>query len=61
MNNGVWVSLKNGSTWQPVGVSYLTRLEVAAGCAIQGKVLVDGAEVIPEPGKVYTGAIQVVA
>ncbi len=59
VNNGVWVSLKNGSTWTPVGTSYLTRLEVSADSKIAGTVTVDGAQVVPEAGKVYTGAIVV--
>ena len=59
VNNGVWVKLENGSVWTPAGKSYLTRLELDAGSSIAGTVTVDGAEVIPEPGKVYTGAIVV--
>ena len=59
VNNGVWVSLKNGSTWNPVGKSYLTRLEVSADSAINGKVMLDGAEITIEAGRVYTGAIEV--
>ena len=61
VNNGVWVSLKNGSTWTPVGKSYLTRLEVSADSKINGTVTVDGAEVAVEAGKVYTGEIVVCA
>ena len=61
MNNGVWVSLKNGSTWNPVGRSYLTRLEVSADSKINGTVTVDGAAVTPAAGTVYTGAIVVTA
>jgi len=61
VNNGVWVSLKNGSTWTPVGKSYLTRLEVTADSAIQGTVTVDGTVVVPEAGKIYTGEIVVTA
>lgn len=59
VNNGVWVSLKNGSTWNPVGRSYLTRLEVSADSKINGTVTVDGAAVTPAAGTVYTGAIVV--
>lgn len=61
VNNGVWVSLKNGSSWTPVGTSYLTRLEVSADSRINGSVTVDGAAVAVEAGKVYTGAIVVSA
>lgn len=61
VNNGVWVSLKNGSTWMPEGTSYLTRLEVSADSTICGTVTVDGTAVIPEAGKVYTGTIVVSA
>ena len=59
VNNGVWVALKNGSVWIPVGDSFISRLEVEAGCEIKGTVLMDGAEVAVEPGKVYTGKILV--
>ena len=61
VNNGVWVLLCNGSVWTPVGTSYVSRLEVAEGCRIEGKVCVDGAEIAVEPGKVYTGSITVCA
>lgn len=61
VNNGVWVKLEQGSNWTPVGQSYLTRLEVEAGSVIRGKVTVDGQEIVPEAGKVYTGAIVVTA
>lgn len=61
VNNGVWVSLKNGSTWNPVGKSYLTRLEVSADSKINGTVTVDGKTVTPEAGAVYTGTILVTA
>lgn len=61
VNNGVWVKLESGSTWTPVGKSYLTRLEVSADSKICGTVTVDGAEVAVEAGKVYTGAIVVTA
>ena len=61
VNNGVWVSLKNGSTWTPASKSYLTRLEVSADSTIHGSVTVDGAAVAIEAGKVYTGSIVVSA
>jgi hypothetical protein len=61
VNNGVWVAMKNGSTWTPVGTSYLTRLEVSADSTIAGTITLDGAPLVPEAGKVYTGAIVVTA
>ena len=57
----MWVSLRNGSVWTPVGTSYLTRLEVSADSQIRGTVTLDGAAITPEAGKVYTGAIVVTA
>ena len=60
VNNGVWVKLE-GSTWQPKGQNYLTRLEVDGTSKILGTVLVDGTPVVPEPGRVYTGRIIVTA
>ena len=59
VNNGVWVSLNNGSVWTPTGTSYLTRLELSADSKISGKVTLDGAELLPEAGMVYTGSIVV--
>lgn len=61
VNNGVWVSLKNGSTWNPMGKSYLTRLEVSADSKINGTVTVDGAAITPAADTVYTGTIVVTA
>ena len=61
VNNGVWVKLEQGSAWTPVGQNFLTRLEVDADSAIHGKVTVDGQTLVPEAGKVYTGAIVVTA
>lgn len=46
VNNGVWVSLRNGSVWNAVGTSYLTRLEVSADSEIHGRVTVDGTVVV---------------
>ena len=59
VNNGVWVSLKNGSVWTPTGASYLTRLELSGDSQISGKVTLNGAELLPEAGTVYTGSILV--
>ncbi len=57
VNNGVWVRLKNGSTWRPKGTNYLTRLEVSDDSAIVGNVTVNGEAITPEGNKVYTGEI----
>ena len=61
VNNGVWVELKNGSVWTPAGTSYVSRLCVSADSAVKGKVTLDGQEITPEAGKVYTGKIVVSA
>ena len=61
VNNGVWVKLSGGSSWTPQGTSYLTRLEVSANSTIHGTVTLDGAALVPEAGKVYTGKIVVTA
>ena len=47
VNNGVWVRLKNGSTWRPKGTNYLTRLEVSDDSAIVGNVTVNGEAITP--------------
>ena len=63
VNNGVLVSLTNGSTWTVTGTCYLTRLELASGCLITApggkaiKMTVNGSEVAPEPGHTYVGDI----
>lgn len=59
VNNGVWVILKNGSTWTPTGTCYLTRLEVSGDSVLKGQVTVDGKAVVPQAGQVYTGTIVV--
>ena len=63
VNNGVIVTLDNGSTWTVTGTSYLTCLTVAEGCTITapaGKTLVmkvDGAQKVLAPGT-YKGHIE---
>ena len=59
VNNGVWVSLTEGSTWTPSDVCYITRLFVDDSSAVNGVVTIDGVETAIEPGVVYTGAIVV--
>ena len=59
VNNGVWVSLTEGSSWTPTDVCYITRLYVDDSSAVNGTVTVDGVETAIQPGVVYTGAIVV--
>ena len=59
VNNGVWVILKNGSTWTPIGTCYLTRLEVSGDSVLKGQVTVEGTAVVPQAGQDYTGTIVV--
>ena len=59
VNNGVWVSLRDGSTWTPSGTCYITRLEVDATSSVNADVTVDGVKTAIQPGVVYTGAIVV--
>lgn len=59
VNNGVWVSLTEGSTWTPTDVCYITRLVVDETSALNATVTVDGVAVEIEPGVVYTGVIVV--
>ncbi|MGM9614179.1 MAG: hypothetical protein ACI3W7_01450 [Oscillospiraceae bacterium] len=59
VNNGVWVSLTEGSTWTPTDVCYITRLVVDETSVLNGTVTVDGVATEIQPGVVYTGAIVV--
>jgi len=59
VNNGVWVSLTEGSTWTPTDTCYITRLFVDDSSVVNGTVTVDGVATEIEPGVVYTGAIVV--
>ncbi|MCD8117612.1 MAG: hypothetical protein LUE21_10990 [Oscillospiraceae bacterium] len=59
VNNGVWVTLTNGSVWTPDDTCYITRLYVDETSAINGTVTIDGEAVELEAGVTYTGAIVV--
>lgn len=59
VNNGVIVSLKNGSVWNVSGDCYLTSLTVEEGSEIVGDVTLDGEALIVEAGETYTGDILV--
>ena len=58
VNNGVIVTLKNGSVWNVAGTSYLSSLTIEEGSSLVGTLTVDGRDVEAAPG-VYTGAITV--
>ena len=58
-DNVVEVVLETGSVWNVSGSGVITALTVHEGATLVGKVTIDGAELIPEPGKTYTGAIVV--
>lgn len=66
VNNGVIVTLKNGSTWTVTGKSYLSALHVEEGSTIRPpdgcpvKLVVNGEEIPYAPGD-YTGDILVSA
>jgi hypothetical protein len=63
VNNGVIVTLKDGSIWTVTGTSYLTSLTIGGDSSVAapaGRTLsmtVDGAATQPTPGKSYTGVI----
>lgn len=65
VNNGVIVTLKNGSSWTVWGRSYLTALHIDESSCVKSPdgfpvlMTVDGVEAVPEPGKSYTGNILV--
>lgn len=59
VNNGVIVSLANGSVWNVTGESYLTSLSVDVGSIVNGTVTVNGAPVDNSVGGSWTGDIVV--
>jgi len=60
INDPVYVSLTNGSVWTVTGESYLAKITVEAGSAVNGMVTVDGEEVDVSAGGVWEGDIIVV-
>ncbi|MBQ9269148.1 MAG: hypothetical protein IJ206_06455 [Oscillospiraceae bacterium] len=58
-DNTVEVVLEAGSVWNETDRGIVTALTVQEGATLVGKVTIDGAELIPEPGKTYTGEIVV--
>ena len=59
VNNGVIVSLTNGSVWNVTGESFLTSLTVDGSSVVNGIVTVDGAAVDTSAGGTWTGNIDV--
>ncbi len=65
VNNGVIVRLTNGSSWTVWGRSYITALTIDETSGVYSPdgspiiMKVDGVDVVPEPGKTYTGNILV--
>ncbi|MGM9615188.1 MAG: hypothetical protein ACI3W7_06670 [Oscillospiraceae bacterium] len=58
-DNSVNVTLEPGSVWNVRGKGVITDLTVKEGAVLHGKVLIDGAVVVPETGKTYSGRITV--
>jgi len=56
---GAGLNLLEGSVWNVTGESTLTSLTVAEGSVLNGTVVLDGEELVPEPDITYTGAITV--
>ncbi len=67
VNNGVIVSLADGSTWTVTGTSYLTALSLDATSAVAARpgrrvtMTVGGEETAITPGASYAGAIVITA
>jgi hypothetical protein len=61
VNNGVVLTLGEGSTWIASGTSYLTSLTVASGATLLGEVTVDGQPAEAAPGTTLTGTVVVTA
>jgi hypothetical protein len=62
VNNGVIVTVGDGSVWHVTGTSYLTSLTIAAGGRVEaGALTVDGTTTALAPGTTYTGALVLTA
>jgi len=65
VNNGVIVSLNNGSKWTVTGTSYLTKLALDSSSSVTARkglgvsMTVNGIKTDIRPGQTYTGAIAV--
>lgn len=60
-DNTVDVVLEDGAVWNVTGESILTSLTVQSGAVLNGRVAIDGTEIVPEAGKTYSGNIVVTA
>ncbi len=56
-DNAAEVVLEAGSVWNVTETGLLTTLTVNEGATLNGKVTVNGEELVPETGKTYTGEI----
>ena len=56
-DNTVEVRLEAGSVWNVTETGEITSLTLADGAVLRGKVTLDGAEIVPEAGRTYTGRI----
>ncbi len=57
VNDPVYVTLTGGSVWNVTGESYLARLDIEPGSAVNGTVTVDGQPVNVSDGGSWTGNI----
>ena len=58
VNNPIAVSLKNGSVWNVTGRGFLTHLELDESSVFNGRLTVNGCDIMPQPGN-YDGKIVV--
>ena len=56
---GIALTVGDGAVWNVTGDSSLESLTVMEGGTVQGDITLDGQPLTPEPGKTYTGDIQV--
>lgn len=56
---GIALTVGDGAVWNVTGDSSLKSLTVMEGGTVQGDITLDGQPLTPEPGKTYTGDIQV--
>lgn len=60
-DNRVEVTLNEGSAWNVTGTGLLSSLTVMPGAVFNGKLTVDGKEIVPEFGKTYNGRLEIAA
>lgn len=59
VNNDIYLTLEDGTTWTVTNTSYLSKLSICNGCTIVGSITVGGVSVTPGTTAAYEGTIVV--